>query len=141
MVSRRRRHKTEAQIYRERVKNLKKARAAKKIYHVDEMLGGALRHRVRAAHHLRRGGFLPGLSFLPKIHQSLQQYKPFTNAEKIANDIGVSGAISKGLDRLGIFGSALRGVHNFAKNTLGYGRPIRRRRRAGGRRRRVIKHY
>ena len=96
------RHKSQETIYRERLHNLAKARAVKKMLH-SGMVGGT--------------------------HYRSRVSKPFTNAERVADLLGVSGAISNGLDKLGPVGSALRGVHNFAKNVLGYGRRRRVRRR------------
>jgi hypothetical protein len=164
------RHRSSAAIYRERLRNLARARAARRriagtgrrrkvggvrrsvhrrvrrrVYRVPASsmtFGGARRRHYRK----RRGGFLPAFSLIPAsvatTHTALQQIKPFTNAEKLADTLGFSDAISKGLDRLGIFGSALRGIHNFAKGTLGYGRARRHRRKVGGvRRRRVHRRY
>lgn len=91
-------------------------------------IGGARKRRYH-----RRGGFNPLVA-----HGILQQVKPFSNGEKIADALGVTPAISRFLDKSGFVGKALRGVASFAKNTLGYGRQRRHRRKSviGGKRRR-----
>lgn len=93
--------------------------------------GGATRHHYRK----HRGGFLPAIpASVLAVHSVLQRLKPITNGEKLANDLGLTGVINSGLDKLGIFGKAFRGIGSFAKNTLGYG--CRRHNKVGGRRHR-----
>jgi hypothetical protein len=116
-------HKSAAAIYRQRLRNLAKARAAKrrmggrKTHHRRRVVhrrtvkplylygGHAQRARVhRRVHHRRMGGFIPAAL---AAHGILQQIKPVTNGEKLVQALGWDKAINRGLDRLGPVGAQL----------------------------------
>lgn len=98
------------------LKNLKKARAAKKLYRMGM---GALAKRMH-----KRGGFI---QYIPAVHQSLQKFRPVSAIKDIGSKLGIKLPDNK-------FTRGLSGVSDFLINKLGYGisrsRGIRRNRRS-----------
>jgi hypothetical protein len=131
------RHRSAAAVYNERLKNLAKARAAKRrggtrkrVHHRKprpHVRRAAVVGYGRRRHYKRRGGFLPAIpAAVLGAHSALQAIRPITNLEKLGDAIGISGPISRGLDRLGIVGKGIRGLASIGKNVLGYGKRRRR---------------
>jgi hypothetical protein len=131
--------KSAAAIYSQRLRNLAKARAAKK-------RAGGKRKRTHKRPRLhvrrasvvgygrqRRGGFLPAIpASVLAGHAVLQQLKPITNLENFGRAIGIDGAVNRGLDKLGVVGKGIRGLADFGKKVLGYGKRRRHRKRVVG---------